>query len=388
MNENKRHILFVDTGFKYDMDVTYGPKLRQLSYRFRGTVITFGEVGFHRFGSFSVHSFSILKSKLLIFLRAYFHGLRLVRRGRRNGMPVDLIISYDALNTGLLGLCISRTCGIPLITEVNGDYTNWSNYADIPNPTKRRLRRWLFIKVETFVLSRANGIKLLYTSQLDYFRKAISERTVVRTFPNFLDLTAFNNLGETTRVVIVGFPFAVKGIDIAIAAFKSVAAEFPGWSMEVLGWYKGTEKQLLDECISGHPQISHHEQIFKREMPEYIGRSGVVLCASRTEGFPRVIKEAMYAGKPCIVSTVGGLPEAIQHGLNGLLFQNENIQDLAKQLRVLLSSAELRVKLGMAAQDYAHRNFTNRAYLDYFVAFTRDVIDARHRSLWLPGRRR
>ena len=373
MTRHKRHILFVDTGFKYDMPVTYGPKLRELSDRFRGTVITFGEIGFHRFGSFSVHSFSILKSKLLIFIRGYLHALRLVRRARRNGAPVDVIITYDALNTGLLGLMISRTCGIPLITEVNGDYTNWSNYSDIANPTKRRFKRWMFIKIEGFVLAKARGIKLLYEAQLDHFRARIPGQTVIRTFPNFLDLRDFHNLTETKKVVIVGFPFAVKGIDIAVAAFKRVAPEFPDWQLEVLGWYKGAEKVLLDRCIDGHPQISHREQIFKREMPSYIGQAGIVLCASRTEGFPRVIKEAMYAGKACIVSRVGGLPEAVKHGENGLLFESENVDDLVEQLRVLIADAGLRRRLGHSAQQYAHRNYTNEAYVENLASFAAQV---------------
>jgi glycosyltransferase involved in cell wall biosynthesis len=375
MSHNKKcHILYLDTGFKYHMDVTYGPKLRQLSDAFRGTVITFGEPGFHRFGLFSVHSFSILRSKLLIFLRAYRHALRLIRRGRRMGMPVDVMISYDAINTGLLGTLISATTGVPLIVEVNGDVSNWSNYADIPGATKRRIKRRLYIAIAAFVMRHARGLKLLYSTQLDHFPARLSRRPVVHTFPNFLDLTEFTDLGEQKRVVIVGFPFTVKGIDIAIAAFRKIADEFPDWSLEVLGWYRDADKEVLEGAIGGHPQIRHVEAIFKRDMPRYLGSCGVALCASRTEGFPRVIKEAMYAGKPCIVSRVGGLPEVFEQGVNGLLFRSEDVDDLAAQLRHMLSDPELRRRLGAAGQRYAYAHFTNAAYIDYLRRFTGEVL--------------
>ncbi len=371
---NKIHILYVDTGYKYDMDVTYGPKLGMLSQRFRGRVLTDGEPGFHKFGSIEVESLPLLHFKPLRVLRTLRYAWRRIRERRRDGDPVQMIVSYDALTTGLIGWLLARWFRLPQIVEVNGDYTNWSNYADIRNPLKRRFKRWLYIRIERFVLRRATGIKLLYSRQLDFFRDSLPKTSFSRVFPNFLDLKDFKNLGEEPRVVIVGFPFAVKGIDIAIAAFRQVAAEFPDWSLEVLGWYPGDEKALLDQCIGDHAQIRHKTQIYKRDMPAYLGRAGVVLCASRTEGFPRVIKEAMQAAKPCIVSHVGGLPDAIVHGVNGLLFRSEDVEDLAGRLRELLGDAHMRRRLGAAAAEYAQQHYTTQSYVDNFGDFAAEAM--------------
>lgn len=310
-----------------------------------------------------------------MFLRALIKGCVLTRVARKRGEPYDVVVSYDVLNTGLLGVLISRIAGIPLIAEVNGDYTDWSNYAHIANLRKRRFKRWLYINIATFVMRKARGIKLLYARQLDYFSDKLSgRRVVIKVFPNFLDVTEFINRGETRKVVIVGFPFAVKGIDIAIAAFKEVAAEFPDWRLEVLGWYPGDEKELLDGCIGGHPQISHHPPIKRSDMPEYIGRSGIVLCASRTEGFPRVIKEAMYASKPCVVSDVGGLPAAISNGVNGLIFPSENVEALASQLRIAMGNESLRRDLGALAREFAVQEYSTATYLAYLTDFVKQVL--------------
>src|SRR5207244_2563088 len=183
-----------------------------------------------------------LKAKPAIFARALFDCLGLARKQRQAGLPLDVVVSYDPLNTGLLGAFVSRLAGIPLVVEMNGDFTAWSNYSEVKNRHLRALKRWLYLRVATYVLRRARGVKLLCSAQLDYFRGRLRSGTAVRMFPNFLDLAAFRNLGETKKVVIIGFPFYVKGIDIAIAAFRQIAANHPEWSLEILGWYVGEEK--------------------------------------------------------------------------------------------------------------------------------------------------
>lgn len=375
MTSGKHRILFLDTGHKYRMGDIYGQKLRLLSHGFCGCVVTFGEAGTFEFGDFVVHSFKPLKSKLAIFARALAFCWKTARAARRAGRGFDLVATYDPLNTGLLGTLVARVCGIPLMVELNGDFTSWSNYSEVKSRYWRALKRWIYLRVATYVLRRSKGIKLLYAGQLDYFRARLRPGTTVRTFPNFLDLGAFRNLGETKKVVIIGFPFHVKGIDVAIAAFRRIAASYPDWSLEILGWYAGEEKAVLDASIAGHPQISHHPPIWKAEMPGYVGMCGVLVCASRTEGFPRVVKEAMHAGKPCIVSDVGGLPGAIEHGKNGLMFRSEDVAGLAEGLASLLASKALRAQVGSAAREFAEREYTAEAYLGYFDAFVREILN-------------
>jgi glycosyltransferase involved in cell wall biosynthesis len=379
MTSTSQSILYLDTGYKFDIEESYSHKLGLVSQRFSGHVVTFGQVGEFTFGNFTVHSFSILKSKLIMFLRALCYSVLLIRRTRKSGQPIDVLVSYDPLNTGLMGVILSFITGIPLLVEVNGDYTSWTNYAEVSDPRKRAIKRWIYMTVEGFVLRRASGIKLLYPEQLDHFRPTLRSSTVIRTYPNYLDVSVFRNLGESPKAVIVGFPFEVKGIDIAVAAFKKISDKHPDWTLEVLGWYPDAEKKLLDQCIGDHPRVRHHPPISRREMPTYIGSSGVVICASRTEGFPRVIKEAMHAGKPCIVSSVGGLPHAIRHGENGLLFQSENIDELSRNMDAMLSDADLRAKLGEAARQFAEYEYSLQTWLEKFAAFAKEVIASKRR---------
>lgn len=374
MSFDRPRILFIDTGRKYELEALYGAKLRLLSERFHGDTVTSGKEQVVKLGAFAVHSVARANRKAVAHQRTFRKCRQIIRDAAAAGDPVDVIVSYDPLPTGMLSLSLSRLHRIPLMVEVNGDFTHPSNYDSVRNPVLRALKKQFYCAIERFVLARADGVKLLYAAQLAPLLGAKTPGAVIHVYPNFLDVSAFRNLGETKTACIIGFPFTVKGVDIAVSAFKSIADGFPDWKMEVVGWYINEEKARLEQCIGGHSQIAHQPPLFRQQMAEYIGHCGVVICASRTEGFPRVIKEAMHAGKPCVVSDVGGLPAAVSDGVNGLVFTSGNVGELAAQLRRLLGDAALRQSLGARAEEYARQAFSNATYLQQFTAHVEAVL--------------
>ena len=70
---------------------------------------------------------------------------------------------------------------------------------------------------------------------------------------------------------------------------------------------------------------------------------------------PTVILEAMAMGLPIIASRIGGLPEIVQDGVTGLLFDPGNAKDLAQQARVLWGDPELCCKLGLTGREWVVR---------------------------------
>lgn len=386
MSKRLPKILLIDSGFKYDVEDTYRQKCELLSSCIRGDIITYGVKGEHQLGNFRIRVFynfiqkDSLRSldafyKVVMTLRALFYAIYHVFKCRLRKDKVDLIVTYDPLTTGVLGTIVSMITRTPLVIEVNGDYTSWANYWHIQNPFKRRLRRGISIFLESFTLRHAGGVKLLYPEQLDYFRNKIG-KTVIRVFPNYLDVKNFRYIFERQVISVVGFPFHVKGVDIAIEAFKLISDKFPEWELEILGYYPEDEVKLIRDMADGNPRIRHLEPIFRKQMPEYIGSTGIVLCASRTEGFPRVIKEAMQSGKACIASNVGGLALAFENEKNGLIFENENIQQLADKLTTLIDDESLRKQLGENAIEYARREYSDEAYVDYAKDLLYSTIEA------------
>jgi glycosyltransferase involved in cell wall biosynthesis len=76
----------------------------------------------------------------------------------------------------------------------------------------------------------------------------------------------------------------------------------------------------------------------------------IFVLPSRRENFPLALLEAMAAGKPCVASAVGGMPEMIRHGREGLLVPAGDAGALARALSRLAGDAGLRRRLGTAAK--------------------------------------
>jgi glycosyltransferase involved in cell wall biosynthesis len=96
----------------------------------------------------------------------------------------------------------------------------------------------------------------------------------------------------------------------------------------------------------------------------YAGARFLVVPSRWFEGCPLVISEAMGHGLPVIASRIGGLPELVEDGETGLLFQPGNAEELAEKMAVLWNEPETCRQLGKAGREKAVRAFNKRYYWD------------------------
>jgi glycosyltransferase involved in cell wall biosynthesis len=90
----------------------------------------------------------------------------------------------------------------------------------------------------------------------------------------------------------------------------------------------------------------------------YYERASLVVCPSRREGYGVVAREAMAYGRPVIASSVGGLVDAVEDGVTGLLVPPRDPRALREAIERLLADAELRRRLGDAARERARVRFS------------------------------
>ena len=83
----------------------------------------------------------------------------------------------------------------------------------------------------------------------------------------------------------------------------------------------------------------------------------------------RVLVEAMASGKPVIGSNTGGMPDLIDHGQNGFLFEPGNHQELSQYIEILMQDETLRHKMGkkgrIKAQNYSIEKMVQKIDLLY-----------------------
>ena len=101
----------------------------------------------------------------------------------------------------------------------------------------------------------------------------------------------------------------------------------------------------------------------------------IVLCSVCYEGFPSVLIEAMLRQKPIICSRIGGLPEIVDDGVMGLLFEPGNAEDLAEKIHYLWDRPELCRKMGRTGREKTLREYSPEKYYERLMAVYEKAIE-------------
>ena len=282
--------------------------------------------------------------------------LRRIRVCSRQYPGSVAVVAHDPTKSGLIGMVAAAVARAPLMVEVNGMYGNPDNYG----PDGRqggRFRLRLLRVIARIVLDRAAAVRCLFQGQLNDFVR-LPRRAALRTFFDLPSLDRFRRCGEQPTVLFVGYPFFTKGVDVLIQAFEQVAPDFPQWELLLIGH----ELEEPVRACATSSRVRVLRAMTNLQVADYINRAGIIVLPSRSEGMGRVLLEAAAAGKPRIGSRVGGIPTVICDGVDGLLFEKEDVRQLADCLRSLMSSEELRSSLGEAGRQRVETEFSADAY--------------------------
>jgi glycosyltransferase involved in cell wall biosynthesis len=161
---------------------------------------------------------------------------------------------------------------------------------------------------------------------------------------------------EPPHVLYAGRLSAEKGI-------ATLAAAAAGLPLVVVG--DGPLRELL-------PQASGF--VAPSELGGLYERAAVVVAPSLREGYGVVAREAMAHGRPVVASAVGGLAEAIEDGVTGLLVPAGDADALRAALERLLADARLRERLGVAAREHARTHFSRDAEATALLAAYAELL--------------
>jgi len=142
---------------------------------------------------------------------------------------------------------------------------------------------------------------------------------------------------------------------------------------------KGIEEFLaategLPRTIVGAGPVAVPESVGAvADVGPYYERAAVVVVPSRREGYGMVVREAMAYGRAVVATRVGGLADAIEDGVDGLLVPPGDVGALRASIERLLGDDELRGRLGAAARAKAEREWSRDAVADELVAVYRSM---------------
>jgi len=165
-----------------------------------------------------------------------------------------------------------------------------------------------------------------------------------------------------------------KGLDVLLRAFAQLQDTEGPLNLVLVG--DGPLRGQLEK-LSVSLGISEKVQFLGRRgrdrVKQLLHACTVFVLPSRSEPFGIAIIEAMACEKPVISTKVGGIPEIIEHGRNGILIEPDDPKALTEALIMLIKDPELRFRLARNGYATVHKQFSSRntgsAYEAVFTQF-------------------
>lgn len=285
-------------------------------------------------------------------------GVRLVRLGKGSGLGGTLarIIALRRYlagdRTGRAGLVVSFLTKINLVAALAVLGTPARLVCAERNNPERQGAHPLWNRLLAQAYRRADAIVCQTESVRRCFGPALQDRLV--TIPNPVPVPQVEPAAPGTQVVCaVGRLTRQKGFDKLVEAFAAIAPSVPGWRLEI--WGQGTERAALEAQIAATGLQSRVVLCGLSETPRgWIAQAEIFVLASRYEGFPNALAEAMAAGLPVIATACDfGPGEMIAQGRSGVLVDcidgEPDVAGMATALEGLIKDAGLRASLGHGA---------------------------------------
>ena len=273
--------------------------------------------------------------------------------------PYDAVWAIMANQSGLIGVRFKKKFPKTkyLLTLQEGDSLKriWSRTFLIRPFYKMIYRNADHIQsISSFLEERA--LKYGYTGAKSIVPNGVDlERFKKEFLPAELDSFRQQlNLTKDDKVVITTSRLVHKnGVDTLIQAVKDLPVKLlilGGGELEI-------QLKSLAQEIGVRDQVLFLGHIDQKDLPKYLKISDVYVRASRSEGLGSAFLEAMGAGVPVIGTKVGGIPDFLKDGENGLFCEVNNPRDLASKIQQLLDDQLLRQKLVTNAKQMVFENY-------------------------------
>jgi glycosyltransferase involved in cell wall biosynthesis len=265
---------------------------------------------------------------------------------------------YNALIASMKAL-IHRT---PSVLTWHNDLPPVSNASKLLVSTHDNLLAPLYLRLFDKIIATSN----LYVKTSRILQR---HRGKVLVVPNGVDCEKFNPTVKGDEVKahygLEGFKIVLfvgaltkwhkyKGLDILLKAFKHVRRNDARLLIVGDGDLKGEYQR---QCVSLGlaDKVVFAGNVPDKDLPKFYAASTMLVLPSkdRSEGFGLTILEANASGKPAIGSNVGGIPNVIKHGVNGLLVPPCDEKALATSISTLLEDETLAKEMGEASRRVA-----------------------------------
>lgn len=272
------------------------------------------------------------------------------------------IVHTHSSKAGILGRLAARLAGVPFVVHtIHG----WG-FHEGQSPWAKRL----YVSLERFCARLTDVLIAVSQENVRYgLANGIGTETQYRVIHSGIDPDAFKvsperaervrallGLGDRPTVLVLSNFKAQKAPLTVVAVLESLVRKVPGAVLLWAGDGEGraeVERALQAKGLGAHALLLG----WRTDVADLLAASDALLLTSRYEGLPRVVLQAMAAGKPVAATAVSGTPEAVEPEVTGFLREPSDAEGLAVDLSCLLLDKTLAKRMGEAGRERLRGTF-------------------------------
>jgi glycosyltransferase involved in cell wall biosynthesis len=259
---------------------------------------------------------------------------------------------------------------VGLAVEVHGDFEE--SLFLYRRMRAQSLCRWIMRTVARYAIERADVLRAISDSTREQLTRWAPTTPIVQ-FSAWTDIETFLARGLERKpdpintVLYAGVLTPLKGVHHLINAFGLIAGRFANARVVIAGpeqnksYAADLRKQVAGLNLNG--RVHFTGPLPRPELARRMAGASVLVLPSYSEGFGRVVLEAMATGTPVIGSRVGGIPELIEDGARGFLVPPGDERALAEKILWILRNRDRAEEMGQAARGFAAQLFSTAGYL-------------------------
>jgi glycosyltransferase involved in cell wall biosynthesis len=301
------------------------------------------------------------------------------------GRSVDIIHSHKS-KENVLAFLVAKSTGIPHMVRTQHGI-----------PELKTLKDRIVYSLERMTLPWASRV-LNGSSELGRRTTRLTDPEKVEVVRNAIDLEQVNSsltreeakrsLGIPEDALLVGTAARlepVKRIDIFLDAAQEIYGELPSAFFVIAG--EGSERDRLEHRVRGTALESRARFLGHRDdVYDIVRAMDLLLITSDHEGLPTVVLEAMALGTPVVSRRVGGISEAIDDQVTGILVDSADPSFIARACLSLLANSSMTCHCAQAARRKVIENFSAEANAAQVAQIYRSLALRQGRTLEVAER--
>ncbi len=245
------------------------------------------------------------------------------------------IVHTHLLEADIFGRFAALLAGVPIVISTQHSVDAWKKH---PQRMRTKMRLWL----DKFAARHSSGVIAVSDTVKEFLKKYQNvPPEKIYVLRNGIEVSnhikAFSSKSDDDIITLgsVGRLFEEKGFEYLLRAFQQVKILKPEIKLLIAG--DGPLRAPLEQ-LAKELKISEDVTFLGNitDIPDFFRTIDIFVLSSIQEGIPLALLEAMAAAKPVIATTVGGIPEVIENGRDGVLVAAGKVEDLKNAILSLL----------------------------------------------------